>query len=631
MVNFKLYDSLGIRYLSPVKEWAFWKKSSVALVLTSLAFTGTVTAQQQTDLAPKGGPTVNLFGKLDFGAIQVPEVKGSLPIIRFNSQAAPAGFVRESLNKMGANPSKIGPLAKSPEFANSDKHIPESVMGLMDNGHLRAYWDENSGDAEIFPFFEEQKTVVVADPAALSADRHSTETSDALKQKLNLATTSAQQIFARPDILPHDATQFTIGTPRPVMGASASREAGTENVKDSGSTLYLTYVPVMRKVEGYPVYGEGSRALVAIGNDGSVQGFSRHWKTGAVNGGVQETRTAEQVRSEIVKQLQPLAALANVSVLSVDLAYYDNNVDSIQPVYRITAKVHYLPGSVGGVKPAKQLGDDDFIVRYLPVGALREAAAPELILPSSFDAPRAPVTIPPDDPTVGRYVVRNDDSGWVASANGFWNNISGFPNGGFFTNLQYYWAYPFEFNSYEQSYTNSVNVSLTEAHGDWWFFTTYQNWGDGVDITAIPANEGYGPANGGQLAYWALHTCEVVPSYVDAPCSTDSRSWWTPWFNVFKGLHTVVGYRTIMYINDGTTSPFGSSLEWGAPVISAWFNATNGALDYFFRPTSTAHCGKSLPMGRPSVVTVCGHENDNIYNQAAIPAASCLHNLYQPD
>jgi len=197
--------------------------------------------------------------------------------------------------------------------------------------------------------------------------------------------------------------------------------------------------------------------------------------------------------------------------------------------------------------------------------------------------------------------------------------------------VQYFWAYPYEFTTNELSYVNSVNVALTEVHGDWWLFTTYQNWGDIVRINDITASNGYGPAAGGQLRYWILHSCEVVPAPIDAPCATDNRAWWTPWFDVFQGMHTVVGYRTIMYINDSVTYQFGKDLELGAPVISAWFNAVNSASDYSGHPTEVAHCGTSLPMGKPSAVTVCGHNNDTIYDEAALPAASCLTSVWQPN
>ncbi|PYX87110.1 MAG: hypothetical protein DMG67_19925 [Acidobacteria bacterium] len=118
---------------------------------------------------------------------------------------------------------------------------------------------------------------------------------------------------------------------------------------------------------------------------------------------------------------------------------------------------------------------------------------------------------------------------------------------------------------------------------------------------------------------------------MDAPCASDSRPWWHPWFNVFKGLHTVVGYRTIMYIDDDVGGPYGVNLRFGAPVVSAWFNATLSAPDYFFRPTAGAHCGNSPPMGKPSTVSVCGRQNDWVYDTSALPPAGCLINFWQPN
>jgi hypothetical protein len=243
----------------------------------------------------------------------------------------------------------------------------------------------------------------------------------------------------------------------------------------------------------------------------------------------------------------------------------------------------------------------------------------------------APTGEKPGDPTVGRYVVRNDNSNWVANANEFWGGLTTFFGGAFFTNSQYYWAHPFEFNTNELAFVNSVNIALNEVHGDWWLFSTLSNCCDLVDITAIPASQGFGAAKGGKLDFWVLHSCEVVPSAIDAPCPTDSRPWWTPWFNVFQGLHTVVGYRTIMWIDDDVTGPFATSLRFGAPVISAWFNATTSAAGYQGNPTYGAHCNRTPPMGRPSTVSYCGRQNDWIYDTTALPPANCLINFWQPN
>src|SRR5207245_6146138 len=72
----------------------------------------------------------------------------------------------------------------------------------------------------------------------------------------------------------------------------------------------------------------------------------------------------------------------------------------------------------------------------------------------------------PGDPSVGRYVVRNDDWGWVDSANRFYNGLQDSGWGGWLSFPQYYWAYPFETGSSKDYYANSVNVAELEIHGD---------------------------------------------------------------------------------------------------------------------------------------------------------------------
>jgi hypothetical protein len=370
-----------------------------------------------------------------------------------------------------------------------------------------------------------------------------------------------------------------------------------------------------------------------VGTDGSVQGFLRRWKTAEAVGEVRETRTKEQVADAIRAQLRREATSAQVEVLNTDIAYYDGNREFLQPVYRFTARIHEL-NKLKEAERKEQRVADDFVVGYVPIGEPREPIPSLLTRPSVGPVAPKQAAMPKEragDPTVGRYVVRDDDSNWVANANEFWGGVSSYSGNLLFTNSQYYWAHPFEFNTSETSFVNSVNVADTEVHGNWWFFTTEKNCCDGVDITAIPAAAGYGSAHGGKLDFWMLHSCEVVPSAIDAPCPSDSRPWWTPWFNVFQGMHSVVGYRTIMWIDDDVTGPFALSLRLGAPVVSAWFNATNSAAGYQGNPTYEAHCGNKPPMGRPSTVSVCGHQSDWIYDTSKIPAASCLINFWQPN
>jgi len=552
---------------------------------------------------------------------QIPEAPASLPVFKLSNQKPPTEFVQEVLRVSAPDFRQLAPLGESKQITARPGQIPREIVGAFSEGQLAAYVNLRTGDAEVFPSLTRQK------PKPVTAER----------EQLDRAESLAHKIFGRPDVLQQDATQVSFDKPRPLEGESARRAETGGTVKTSARELYLTYVPVRRSVDHHFVYGPGSRGLLVVGNDGSVQGFVRRWKIAVASGEVRETRKREQVAETLRAQLRYLARSAEVEVLSVELAYYDGNRDYLQPVYRFTARIRQAQTRVvPAPKPSQRRVDDDFVVGYLPIGKQPESL-PSLIAPPASNPnnpPRLPAYLKPenpDDPTVGRYVVRNDDSNWVADANEFWSGLTTFFGNFFFTNSQYYWAYPFEFDTNEASFVNSVNVALTEVHGNWWYFTTYQNWGDGVDITAIPASRGYGAANGGQLDYWIIHSCEVVPSAADAPCASDTRPWWTPWFNIFRGLHTVVGYRTIMWIDDDVGGPYGVSLRFGAPVVSAWFNATNSASGYQGNPTYGAHCGNSPPMGRPSTVSFCGRENDSIYNTAALPAAGCLINFWQPN
>jgi hypothetical protein len=552
--------------------------------------------------------------KIQLSQGQIPTPPPSLPVLRLTAQKPPTEFIQETLRHMDPKAEKLVPLSQIPEIAGKEGKFPEEFVGALSGGHLATYVNLRTGDAEIFP--------------SLAQKGASAEEEGRLSER---AEGVAREVFSRQDIVQKDATQFSVEKARPLYGESAEKGEAGGSVRSGNSEIYLAYVPLRRSVNNYFVYGPGSRATVAVGNDGSVQGFVRRWKTGAVSGEVRETRNKSEVAEAILTQLRPAAKRAEVEVLNIDIAYYDGNRQYLQPVYRFTARIHER---IEDKDDKRKHVDDDFVIGYVPIGKALEP------VPSLTAPPGAPPAMPkkgtpsrkrPDDPTVGRYVVRNDDPNWVANANEFMGGLDTFFGNFFFTNKQYFWAEPFEFNTNEAIFINSVNIADNEVHGDWWLFSTLRNCCDLVDITAIPASEGYGAANHGSLDYWVLHSCEVVPSAMDAPCPSDSRPWWTPWFNVFQGLHTVVGYRTIMWIDDDVTGPYAVALRFGAPVVSAWFNATTSAAGYQGNPTFGAHCGRTPPMGRPSTVSACGRQNDWVYDTSALPPANCLINFWQPN
>jgi hypothetical protein len=572
------------------------RRTALAFICVAGLLTGNVLAQEPVE---KRSITVTpgriIVGKIDFPVDLIPKIPSSLRIVKLTSQAPPEAFLHKTLGKIGVEMRAIQPLAHAPHLAS--KGVSESLMGIVEHEQVHAYWDNQTGEAEIFPRFDK-----------LRGERFKRQGDPHLVQAVSLA----REVFSRPEILPHDVTQFTVGDAHAVLGATAQRDANA----GSEQQVYLTYVPVFRTVNGYKVYGIGSRAVIAMANDGAIQGFLRRWKPGMFVGEVRETRTPAQVRAALIEMLRPTAKNADVQVLASEIAYYDSNEDSILPVYRVYVRVHPHSARAG-----QRLLSDELIARYMAFGNGRlPARLVQRPGPVPGTATAAPASKPEQretpggDPTVGRYVVRDSDWGFVDEANAFWNGLTTYGGSALFTNSQYYWAEPWMYTTYESSFMNSVNVALTEAHGSNWWFSTESNCCDPVEINNIPASQGYGAANGGHLAYWIIHSCAVIPS------AEDNAAWWTPWFKVFQGLHSVVGSRTDMFFDSGAVNyPFGQNLRLGAPVVSAWFNAT---LSYY---------SGQPPVDRPSTISFCGHENDSVYNTASLPAAGCLINFWQPN
>lgn len=102
------------------------------------------------------------------------------------------------------------------------------------------------------------------------------------------------------------------------------------------------------------------------------------------------------------------------------------------------------------------------------------------------------------------------------------------------------------------------------------------------------------------------------------------------WWNIFNGLHAVLGYRTEMYINDGVTSNFGSWIGQNVPVVSAWLSAVHN--DWYWYGSNPLYYdynrGINEPFGRASTVYVCGHAGDVVGNTANLGKANCLQETY---
>ena len=298
------------------------KKSRSLLLFGSFLLMLTMSASAQEKMPPKR-ETNDIRLSLE----QIPAPPASLPVFRLSAQKPPTEFVQEVLRRSDPKAGSLVPLGKIPQLLRKGEKAPEEIIGALTDGRLGAYVNLKTGDAEIFPSLTRQKAV-------------SGEQEEEVTERVGRI---ARETLGRADLLSKDATQFSFEKPRPLFGETAERgETGAE-VKASKRGIYLTYVTARRSVEGkYFVYGPGSRALLAIGNDGSIQGLQRRWKVAAPSGEVRETRSREEVAEAIRTQLRPATKEGEVEVLGTEIAYYDGHREFLQPVYKFTARIQEI-------------------------------------------------------------------------------------------------------------------------------------------------------------------------------------------------------------------------------------------------------------------------------------------------
>jgi Family of unknown function (DUF6345) len=515
---------------------------------------------------------------------QIPTIKESMPLLELR---APAVASTDLLERMRDT---VAPKARF-------KELKRGARAAYDGKRLVAFVNPKTGESKVFPSLEALKPGKgLAEHAGVVADRLARDRS----------------------LFPEDATRAVPLSPITLMGANHLR--GQER---SAAEEYLGYVRIQRRVEGAPVWGHGTRAMVAVAGDDSIHGFSHRWREAHQTGERLDPYPRDHIAKAILFQLSTVPANSEVRVDRVTSGYYDGGGRYLQPVYRFEATVISPQIDNAKHRPANRhvfgyvpIGDSP---EPLPVVGLKNGRSPSEPPKEGRKTPlKKP---PPGDPTVGRYVVRNDSSDWVTSANEFFTSLQAakvFGGAIPFTDKQYYWAEPRLFTNEKNSFINSVQVALNEVHGNWWLFSTKDNSNDLVSLASIPSS-GYGGGGGGSLAYWIIHSCEVIPTQTDEPTSFDV------WWDIFNGLHAVVGYRTEMWIGDHVVGPFGFVISLGAPVVPAWLNDI--ASDDSYDDGATYYDSNRMikePMGRAAAVAVCGHSDDIVSQVDSLGRADCL-------
>ena len=208
------------------------------------------------------------------------------------------------------------------------------------------------------------------------------------------------------------------------------------------------------------------------------------------------------------------------------------------------------------------------------------------------------------DREIGGYVDRAEDR-FVRNVWNFIKNFQGWQSVGShrYQTVQYYYGEPFEFKAEHANYVDKMDLAFVAAHGSSYYVETNQSANEGVDLRSCPP---YGDlANNGDLEFLIIESCSTVAS---APEATD---WWTPWTSIFRGLHQLVGFRTLSYSDNGIPNSYANKLKANAGVWQGWFDAI---------AEERTHGSSVAYPGYASAVMYVSTENDRIGNYAADPA-----------
>lgn len=503
--------------------------------------------------------------------------------------------------------------ASSPNATFSNDHKTGARLGY-DGDRLVSLADPASGETKIFPNL------------AYLPPFH------AHKCKFD----NVHKLLGDNGIFPKDDTTLEVFPGSTLLGSTVQRQDGIAEQHRA----YLKHAVVQRNItaggSAYPTCGPGSSASFGIGAGDQIYSVSYLWKRAINTSGKLKPVSRKDAYKIILQEIEKFEKSDSIVIDGVDICFYDSGKKYIQPVYRYWGRLYQNspdiltpspPGFTGYVsinpnqspEPIPSLGDR-------PSGS----TPPSDIKPTSNNS--LVRSIDPDPElvkrrpalNVGRYINRNDTDQWWINSNNFLMDLR---TGSVadFIDKQYYWAYPWEYTTQKNSYVNSVHIAESEQHGLWHEFVTNSNCCDRVKLSDIP-EDGYGPGANGSLAYWIIHSCEVIPSPADFD-PADFRKAFDPWWHIFNGLHAVLGYRTSMWIGDGVMPTFGKYIGLGAPVVFSWLQIVHDdtahykkdGMDYLYKTR-----GIYLPMGRASAMAVCGHEGDTVVNVENIGRPQCL-------
>jgi hypothetical protein len=500
----------------------------------------------------------------------------------------------------------------APENHFSRSHQNGSTF-VYDGDWLASYFDNSTGQTSLFPRLESLR------PAA----------------SINPRPPWYARFLSDPRIFPMDDTWIAAVRDATLFGSKNKSGFVTP------SRPYMTDVRIERNISyssgDYSVCGPGSNARFSFTANGRVAALIHRWRPAKFHSNL-EPASAENVRRAILAQIAS-ANLQNATVTAIDFCYYDSGEKYIQPVYRYMAKIQ----SPSGLPNISFTG-------YVHAGIGTRERLPTLTQPPGKDpsqastAPhnsssthpartRLSVREKPFSIDIGRFVMSDTDlttPAFLPDAVNFLKslqaNAANGPKRGLvpFVDLRYFWDAPQIYTSDKEVYINAVELAFSVGYGDaLTLFMDGKTWKP-VRISDIPPS-GYG--NGaGYLAQWIVHAGAFLPSGSEyAPA--DVHKVFDPWWSVFNGLHSVMGYRTDAQAYDGVPPVAAKNIALGTSVVWSWLSAVINAPaynpDHFygFNPIT----GEKIWWGRPAAISQCEYTDENAYALNFLGRPDCLY------
>ncbi|KAJ3524752.1 hypothetical protein NMY22_g10865 [Coprinellus aureogranulatus] len=433
--------------------------------------------------------------------------------------------------------------------------------------------------------------------------------------------------------------------------------SGLARRHNDGDSIYLSLAVIQRSVEVYghkiPTCGPSSQAVFGINADNRISTISFWWKEAKKNGQVCKAPSVDEVVKRIKDTLEAKHAkegVASIKVHSVKACFYDSGSKFMQPVYQVLSEP---------CDPVTNQAVARGFLDYVPIGSevfepidVSEATeAPQLPESASKPTGEGPVARSflsyfgarqsrrSDKPTVtvGIYVVRNGFFGFVEDAWNFWLGLqsSSIIN---FVKKQYLFAQPWMFGWWANSFINTVDLALVEAHGNFHSFTTYGS-NTNVDNVRIPQDiiaGGYGKlTNGGKgcLSYWIIDAGEVMPTQPDfqaigVPPAQIVQKVYGPWRPIFEGgIHAIMSWRTAPLMSDNVAKHWAEvTADINYPVVTTWLFQASIDPTYTSNPTYTDRgTGKpGTPLGRAAAMFRCERPSDRVTDLDKVDKSTCV-------